>query len=427
MKRTLVILCAVAFLGLALGPSRGAAGQKSARKSARKEIYLTVAAGAHDRRGTIVSFPAPADWKSKHYVLFDGRGPESFLVLQVDATRQATFVLPELKAGAEKTYLVQEIASTRTAPTGAGAARVPYGGVEPVQEGSRLVVRNGGKEVIGFQTKPELPEGVKPVFARAGYIHPVYTPSGTLVTDDYPSDHYHHHGVWAAWTKTEFEGRHPDFWNVHDGTGRVDFVGVDRTWYGVVHGGFTSRQRYVDVKAAPEKVALDEEWEVTVYSVTAGAKPYTVFDLVLTQRTSGASPLKLEEYRYGGVGVRGHREWKDKAKFFFLTSEGKGRADGNATRGRWCHLGGTVAGQTVGLTTFDHPQNLRAPQPMRLNPDDPFFNWAPSQTGPFEIKPGEQFVLRYRFVAADGPPDRAELDRLWQDYATPPQVTVTSR
>lgn len=64
---------------------------------------------------------------------------------------------------------------------------------------------------------------------------------------------------------------------------------------------------------------------------------------------------------------------------------------------------------------------------MRLNPEDPFFNWAPSQMGPFEIKPGERFVLRYRFVVADGPPDRAELDRLWNDYATPPQVTVTRK
>jgi hypothetical protein len=214
---------------------------------------------------------------------------------------------------------------------------------------------------------------------------------------------------------------------VGDGTGRIDFAGVGQTWEGAVHGGFTSRQRYVDVKATPEKAALEEEWEVTVYRVVGGAKPYVVFDLVSTQQTSGSSPLKLEEYRYGGLGVRGHREWKDKSKVFFLTSEGKDRANGNATRGRWCHIGGPVGGQLVGIATFDHPSNLRAPQPMRLNPDDPFFNWAPSQMGPFEIKPGAPLVLRYRFVVADGPPDRAELDRLWNDYATPPQVTITQK
>ncbi len=410
MTRTLITICAIVCLALSLHPFETGA--------ARKNFYVNVAAGAHDRRETIVSFELPKELAAKSYGLRDEAG--RVLPVQVDAKRQAVFVLPELKAGASKKYRVVELRTPRDV---AASSR----GVEVADEGKRLVVKSAGREVIGFQTKPELPDGVKSVFVRAGYIHPIYTPSGRLVSDDYPSDHYHHHGIWAAWTKTEFEGRHPDFWNVGDGTGRVDFVGVGRTWYGSVHGGFTSRQRYVDVKATPEKVALEEEWEVTVYRVGDGPRPYVVFDLVSTQTTATSAPLVLDEYRYGGVGVRGHREWKEKSKVFFLTSEGKDRANGNATRGRWCHIGGPVGGHTVGIATFDHPANLRAPQPMRLNPDDPFFNWAPSQLGKFEIKPGQPFISRYRFVVADGAPDKVELDRLWNDYATPPRVTVTNR
>jgi hypothetical protein len=263
MTRTLIILCAVACIALPLGSSRMEASRK-------KYHYLTVAAGAHDRRDAVVSFAAPAEWKKKFYSLSD---KDSTLVVQVDAKRRATFVLPELKAGATKTYRVAELPESRSVGVRIGTAPAPAGGMRVKEEGSRLVVRRDGEEVIGFQTKPELPEGVKPVFARAGYIHPIYTPSGKLVSDDYPSDHYHHHGIWAAWTKTEFEGRHPDFWNVADGTGRIDFVGVGEKWDGAVHGGFTSRQRYVDVKATPEKAALEEEWEVTVYRTVQGAKP----------------------------------------------------------------------------------------------------------------------------------------------------------
>lgn len=410
MLRTLIFVCAVVFLALSLRPSETGA--------ARKNVFVTVAAGELDRRETLVTFALPEGLKGKSYGLRDERG--GVTAVQVDAKRQAAFVLPELRAGATKKYRLEELK--------AGAARIPAAqGVEVTDEGKRLVVKSAGREVIGFQTKPELPADVKPVFTRAGYIHPIYTPSGRLVSDDYPSDHYHHHGIWAAWTKTEFEGRHPDFWNVHDGTGRVEFAGVDETWGGAVHGGFKSRQNYVDVSGPAPKTALKETWEVTVYRVGTGARAYAMFDLVATQECATSSLLKLEEYRYGGVGVRGHREWKDKSKVFFLTSEGKDRASGNATRGRWCHIGGPVAGHTVGIATFDHPGNLRAPQPMRLNPDDPFFNWAPSQLGTFEIKPGERFVLRYRFVVADGPPDKAELDRLWNDYATPPQVTITNK
>jgi hypothetical protein len=61
---------------------------------------------------------------------------------------------------------------------------------------------------------------------------------------------------------------------------------------------------------------------------------------------------------------------------------------------------------------------------MRLNPDDPFFNYAPSQLGPFAIKSGEPFLLRYRYIVSDGAPNPDELNRLWNDYANQPKVTV---
>ena len=61
---------------------------------------------------------------------------------------------------------------------------------------------------------------------------------------------------------------------------------------------------------------------------------------------------------------------------------------------------------------------------MRIHPTEPFFNFAPSQTGPWEIRPGEDYVSRYRFVVSDGKPDAALLDRLWDDYANPPRVEI---
>jgi hypothetical protein len=134
--------------------------------------------------------------------------------------------------------------------------------------------------------------------------------------------------------------------------------------------------------------------------------------------------LILEEYRYGGMGVRGNRAWKDKSKVSFLTSDGKTRLDGNATRSHWCHIGGTVDGQLVGLAVLDHPSNFRAPEPLRIHPDDPYFNYAPSQMGRFQIDPGKKFVLRYRYVVSDGPPDPKLLERLWNDYANPPAARV---
>jgi hypothetical protein len=109
----------------------------------------------------------------------------------------------------------------------------------------------------------------------------------------------------------------------------------------------------------------------------------------------------------------------------FLTSEGKDRKTGNETRARWCWCGGPAEdGSTIGLTILDHPGNFRSPQPMRLNPTEPFFCYAPSQLGDWKIEKGTPYVARYRFIAADGPADVEEIERLWKDYAEPPKVTV---
>ena len=382
--------------------------------AAKRKSHVSVAAGAYDRRETIVSFALPAEFKGDAYALRDASG--QLIPLQIDPSRRATFVLPALKAGQTKTYSLV-VATAKPKPE-----------VDFKYRSDAVDFKIGGRNVFSFVTTPSgLPsKDIKPVFLRGGYIHPVFTPSGHLVTDDYPSDHYHHHGIWFAWTKTEFEGAHPDFWNVGDGTGKVEFVSLNRPWGGPVHGGFESRQLYFALTGAAPKAALNEDWDVRLYNVGKGSngKRYFLFDIVATQQCMTKSPLILDEYRYGGMGIRGHRNWKDKSKVWFLTSEGKTRENGNATRGRWFRMSGLVDNEMVGIAVLDHPDNFRSPQPMRLNPDDPFFNYAPSQMGRFEIKPGERFVLRYRYVVSDGAPDKTELDRLWNDYATPPQVSV---
>ena len=149
-----------------------------------------------------------------------------------------------------------------------------------------------------------------------------------------------------------------------------------------------------------------------------------MFDLAITQALTGTSPLELPTYRYGGVGMRGRHEWDGKDKTFFLTSTGRGRLSGHGTRATWVHMSGDVDGQRAGLAMLSHPDNVQSPQPMRIHPTEPFFNFAPQQAGPFAIRPGEVFRMRYRFVVMDGPPDATLLDAMWQDYALPVRARV---
>ena len=100
-----------------------------------------------------------------------------------------------------------------------------------------------------------------------------------------------------------------------------------------------------------------------------------------------------------------------------VTSEGKQRVKGNHSRPNWVALAGEIDGATCGIAAMSHPDNFRAPQPVRLHPNKPYFCFAPMVLGDFQIEAGKPYVSRFRFVAFDGKPDTAELNQLWEQYA----------
>ncbi|MBA2356147.1 MAG: PmoA family protein [Acidobacteria bacterium] len=334
--------------------------------------------------------------------------------MQIGPDREAWALLPSIPAEKTVRYLIEPALKSSTVD------RVTLG-----RDRSQLQVSIDGTPAFRYIGEPlTLPVGVDEVFRRGGYIHPVMTPSGRRVTEDYPPNHRHHHGIWAAWTSTRVGGRSPDFWNMGDKKGRVEYESVGRTWSGPLTGGFETRHRYMDLLTPTPTTVLTEDWRVVAYAMPAAGRKAHVFDLTLRQDLVGAQPLELPTYRYGGVGMRGRHEWDGAAKTFFLTATGRTRVPGHGTRASWVHMSGEVDGQRAGLAMLSHPDNVRSPQPMRIHPTEPFFNFAPQQAGPLSIQPRQPFTARYRFVALDGVPDAAHLDALWQAYALPVRARV---
>ena len=377
-------------------------------------LRVAVRAGDFDRRESVVSFAVPEAARGWSRLETEGGSAVPF---QVDKEGTGWLVLDALKAGATKTFRLKS-----------GPAARPVVGAR--QDGALVRLTVNDKPIAAYQTTPSTPPaGVPAHYAHGAYLHPVLTPGGRLVTGDYPSDHRLQRGIFFAWTHTEFEGRTPDFWNMgHGNEARIkaatEFVKLDRTWNGPVHGGFASQQRFVDYLAPRPKVMLAEQWTVTAYSVAASGGKAWLLDLVSRQECASASRVKLPKYHYGGLGVRGQAAWDPVTAVTFLTSNGDGRKLGDASKANWVHMGGDVEGAPAGLAVLIHPDNFRSPQPLRLNPNNPQLCVAPSADGDWEITPGKPYVSRYRFVIGDGPADKAELDRLWNDYAKPPQVTV---
>lgn len=266
------------------------------------------------------------------------------------------------------------------------------------------------------------PEGVDPIYTRSGFIHPVHSPSGAVVTGIHPDDHYHHLGLWHAWVKCEVDGESVDFWNLKGETGRVRYAKTLSLSTGSDSAGFTVIQEHVAFPGNKEKerVILEEVFTVLARLIDGAYE----IDYETVQTNVSSSSLKLPAYRYGGpIAYRAPHHW-DKTNSDYLSSEGKKRNDGHTTRSKWIAMWGERAARSGEdtLTILCHNENHDFPQRMRVWPETSnngaiFFNYVPIQEFGWEIVPGQVSTMRYRLVVQDGKPNAAELEKRWARYA----------
>lgn len=318
----------------------------------------------------------------------------------------------ELPAGAKRTYRVD-----------AGEA-IASPQVSVDRRADAVVVRVGDASVLQYNSGHVAPPaGVDPKYGRSAHIHPLWTPAGTVATNQFPADHPHQSGIFLAHTKTEFAGRTPNFWDLLGGKGRVRFKSLKATTNGAIFGQIDTEHEHVDLSGPEEKVALIETWNIRVWNVGGPQPGFWICDLTSTLNCATPDPLRLLEYHYGGMALRGAGAW-DAEHGRFLTSEGKGQITGNHTRPRWCDLSGPVGDRTAGIAFLSHPKNFRAPEPLRIHPTMPYMVYSPSFLGNWEIKPGTPHVSRYQFIVHDGNLPATTINQLWQNFAEPLIPTV---
>ena len=77
---------------------------------------------------------------------------------------------------------------------------------------------------------------------------------------------------------------------------------------------------------------------------------------------------------------------------------------------------------------LDHPSNPHYPTVARIHPTTiPFFTYTPAHDTNLTIGTAADTTFRYRIVIHDGHPDRLLNERLWNDFSSPPVVTVTRK
>jgi len=295
-----------------------------------------------------------------------------------------------------------------------------------------LIQKNELKVLQYNQAVVYPPEGVDQIFKRSAFIHPLWAPDGTRLTNIQPKDHYHHYGIWAPWTKTLFEGRHVDFWNLGEGQGTVEFVGFVSMSNGPVYCGFRALHNHIDFTAkGAGKVALNEVWDVRVWNVGKETDAF-LLDISITLSCASESPILMEAYRYGGgIGFRATEKWT-KENVQVLTSEGKQRDRADGSKARWCNVSGSGKNGRAGIVFHSHIANRRHPEPMRVWPSnanggrgDLFFEFCPIRHHSWTLVPGQPVNLKYRLYVYNDTISSDIAEQLWQDFSNSPEIIVT--
>ncbi|MFC2097147.1 PmoA family protein [Bacteroidota bacterium] len=305
-------------------------------------------------------------------------------------------------------------------------------GVKVLLDNNSVKIIQNRKYVLQYNYTPvSPPDGIDSIYTRSAFIHPLWTPSGEVLTRIQPPDHYHHMGIWNPWTKTKFEGREVDFWNLGKGQGTVRFKTFTSLINGPVFGGFKAVQEHVDLNApGGEKTAINEVCEARVWNISGEEAENWLWDFTSTLNCATDSQLLIEKYRYAGLGFRATELWTNKNSEI-ITSEGKTRKDADATKARWCNVYGKMIDGKAGILFMSHPYNRQHPEPMRIWPEnsnggrgDVFFEFCPIRNNDWLIQPGKDYVLHYRMYVYNGEISTKFAEQLWTDFAFPPGVKI---
>ncbi|MDR0757433.1 MAG: PmoA family protein [Tannerella sp.] len=387
-----------------------------------EEMTVTVQAGDHERENASVSADVsrlnpsavtlyeqtPNGLKETASQLYQTEDGKSMLYWILDG---------RTAAGTARTFVVKS-----------GEAKPASASMDVEDTQKALVLKKDGRPVLQYNyARLDPPAGVDPAYGRdGGYIHPAWSPEGNVLTNIQPRDHYHHFGIWNPWTHVVYDGKLYDLWNIGGKTGTVRAHSVEGTYRGDVFSGFTALLDHCIFNEGAEKVIMNEYWKVKTWNVPDGF----LWDFESHLHPSTALPILLEAYRYAGFGWRGTPEWT-KENCEMLTSEGKTRPEIDGTNARWIYVTGDTRTGRSGLLFMGHPDNYSFPEPLRIwdqnangGRGDAFINFAPTKNRDWELQPNGHYVLKYRVLAFEGDMTPEQANRLWNDFASPPAVTI---
>lgn len=287
-----------------------------------------------------------------------------------------------------------------------------YAGLEGVDNGTAIAINENGRPVLVYNYQPVTPpEGVAGGFTRACYIHPLYGPDGEIMTQDFPSDHRHHRGVFWAWPECTAGDRKMDVWaltGVRQRTQDVKFAMED--------GNAVVRTVNIwSFDDSPEEAVIKEDVVISVHPGADNARTID-FDLKFTNMSQGdVTFLGAAGKGYGGLCYRPDAK---RFPFTFKSAQGLSPEDVLRLDTPWADISfANGKGGTSGVAVFQSKENPGYPFPGWIFRHYGFLgaSWPHEQT--HKLAPTESFNLKYRMYIHGGGADEAKVAEQFKTYS----------
>jgi hypothetical protein len=243
---------------------------------------------------------------------------------------------------------------------------------------------------------------------RACYVHPVWGLQGEVLTDDFPKDHYHHHGIFWAWPHVGIGDKEYDLWMYKNI--KQKFVrwicrqsGPAGAVLAVENGWF----------ADGKKVMIERCW---IRTFLADQQSRSIdFQFVFIPVDNPITLRGAEGKSYGGLNMR--FAVKDEKEAVITVPDGVAKKDLTETPLPWCDM-------TYPITSPSTPSGAA----MFVSPDDPDYpqTWMARHYGILSIgwpgikdqtfPPGQPIRLNYRIWIHKSAVSVADLEKAYTAY-----------
>ncbi|MBU4331257.1 MAG: DUF6807 family protein [Acidobacteriota bacterium] len=271
-----------------------------------------------------------------------------------------------------------------------------------------LTILEGDTPALTYQYGDRLPDGVPKGYIHSTYIHPLHSLDGEVLTEDFPLDHLHHHGLFWTWPYVKTRGFKTQTWHPDNPSLRQYFV----RWLkmGEKNGAAVVEAENTWKLNGEETVAREV---VTLYVHPAGPSGRAVdIGIVLT---AVGGPLEVKgtdegKKGYGGLCLRGASLFKG---CVLTTDEGRLKKDTTNTPFLWADM----STDKVGVAVFPFTGHPGFPVHWLIrNSYAGVINVSWPGLDAHVLKDGESVTLTYRIYIHRGDAETGHVQQAYREY-----------